>query len=153
MGSRRQESPGLAALKTRTHFEVLGIERGATEQQVKEAYFRLARRFHPDSHHDATLADLVDQLEAVFIRLGEAYEVLKTPRLRADYEERLGRQRPRPGSVRRSVASLDPEPRRGGRSRKAEKRSAGRLDRGEMLHPPAHEGLDKIQGKCRSAAG
>jgi tetratricopeptide (TPR) repeat protein len=75
---------------------VLGLSRSANEQQVKEAYFRLARRFHPDAHHDATLSDLVDQLEAVFIRLGEAYETLKNPRLRADYEERLGRLRPRP---------------------------------------------------------
>jgi hypothetical protein len=97
MDGRRQEiADAFAGLKTRNHFEVLGIERGTTEQQVKEAYFRLARRFHPDAHHDSALADLVDQLEAVFIRLGEAYEILKTPRLRADYEERLGRQRPRP---------------------------------------------------------
>ena len=58
---------------------MLGIERSATEQQVKEAYFRLAKRFHPDAHHDATLSDLRDQLEAVFIRLGEAYETFEEP--------------------------------------------------------------------------
>jgi tetratricopeptide (TPR) repeat protein len=66
------------------------------EVEVKEAYFRLAKRFHPDVHHSASLGDLRDQLEAVFIRLGEAYDVLRDPRKRADYEERLGRQRPRP---------------------------------------------------------
>ena len=97
--SRRQEiRDAYESLKTSNYFEVLGIVRTANEQQVKEAYFRLARRFHPDSHHDATLADLVDMLEAVFIRLGEAYETLKNARSRADYEERLGRQRP-PGAV------------------------------------------------------
>jgi Domain of unknown function (DUF4388)/DnaJ domain len=96
MDNRRQEiADAYSGLKTRTFFEMLGIERSATEQQVKEAYFRLAKRFHPDAHHDSTLSDLVDQLEAVFIRLGEAYETLKSPRSRADYEERLGRQRPR----------------------------------------------------------
>jgi curved DNA-binding protein CbpA len=94
--SRRQEiRDAHEGLKSLNYFEVLGIARSANEQQVKEAYFRLARRFHPDSHHDATLSDLVDMLEAVFIRLGEAYETLKNPRARADYEERLGRQRPR----------------------------------------------------------
>ena len=108
MDSRRQEiADAFSGLKTRTYFEMLGIERSATEQQVKEAYFRLAKRFHPDAHHDSTLSDLVDQLEAVFIRLGEAYETLKNPRSRADYEERLGRQRPRGEGP--AAASAGPE--------------------------------------------
>ncbi len=66
---------------------------------MKEAYFRLAKRFHPDVHHGASLGDLRDELEAVFIRLGEAYDVLRDPRKRGDYEERLGRQRPKPAGV------------------------------------------------------
>jgi tetratricopeptide (TPR) repeat protein len=100
-------------LKTRNHFEVLGIPRSSTEQHVKEAYFRLARRFHPDVHHDTTLSDLRDKLEAVFIRLGEAYEVLRNPRTRAAHEEALGRARPRTESPRpespRSAAAAPPE--------------------------------------------
>jgi hypothetical protein len=99
MDGRRQEVvDAFEGLKTRNHYEVLGLVRTASEQQVKEAYFRLAKRFHPDSHHDATLSDLEDKLEAVFIRLGEAYECLKNPRSRADYEERLGRAKERPAS-------------------------------------------------------
>jgi tetratricopeptide (TPR) repeat protein len=78
-----------AALKRRTHFEVLGLERTATEAQVKEAYFRLARRFHPDVHHDPALADLRDKIEAIFVRLGEAHEVLRNPRIRARYESQI----------------------------------------------------------------
>ncbi len=77
-------------LKTRTHFEILGIEREATDAQVKEAYFRLARRFHPDVHYDQALSDLRARLEAVFVRLGEAYEVLRNPDTRASYERKLG---------------------------------------------------------------
>ena len=77
-------------LKKRNHYEVLGLARGATEAQVKEAYFRLARSFHPDVHHGASLGDLRDKLEAVFIRLGEAYEVLRSATSRATYEARLG---------------------------------------------------------------
>jgi HEPN domain-containing protein len=76
-------------LKSRTHFEVLGISRDATEAQVKEAYFRMAKRFHPDVHHDPALSDLRSKLEQVFIRLGEAYEVLRNPRIRASYERGL----------------------------------------------------------------
>ncbi len=56
----------------------------SNEAEVKEAYFRLAKRFHPDVHHDASLGDLRDKLEAVFIRLGEAYDVLRDPKRRGE---------------------------------------------------------------------
>jgi tetratricopeptide (TPR) repeat protein len=82
--------------RTRNHFEVLGLARSVGEAEVKEAYFRLAKRFHPDVHHGASLGDLRDKLEEIFIRLGQANEVLRDPRKRSDYEERLGRWRPSP---------------------------------------------------------
>jgi tetratricopeptide (TPR) repeat protein len=79
-------------LALRTHFQVLGVRRDATEAQVREAYFRMAKRFHPDVHHDAALSDLRDKLEEIFTRLGEAYEVLCSPRIRASYERELARR-------------------------------------------------------------
>ena len=79
-------------LAARTHFEVLGVPGGAKEAQVREAYFRLAKRLHPDVHHDPALSDLREQLEEIFGRLGEAYEVLCSPRLRARYEKLLAEQ-------------------------------------------------------------
>jgi curved DNA-binding protein CbpA len=92
---RREIEDAHAGLKTRNHFEVLGIPRASSEAQVKEAYFRQAKRFHPDTHHDPHLADLRDKLEAVFIRLGEAYEVLRNPRSRSSYESDLVARMPR----------------------------------------------------------
>ncbi len=94
-GRRREIEDAHEGLRTWNHFEVLGIPRTANEIQVKEAYFRLAKRFHPDVHHDPALSDLRDKLEAVFIKLGEAYEVLKNPRTRASYEELLASRMPR----------------------------------------------------------
>ena len=91
---RREILEAWEGLKTRDHFEVLGLSRSVGETEVKEAYFRLAKRFHPDVHHRASLGDMREKLEAVFIRLGQAYEELRDPRKRAAYEERLGR-RPR----------------------------------------------------------
>jgi curved DNA-binding protein CbpA len=94
--ARRQEIiDAYDGLKTKNHFEMLGIPRASSEAQVKEAYFRLAKRFHPDAHHDAALADLKDKLEAVFIKLGEAYEVLRNPRTRSSYESDLASRLPR----------------------------------------------------------
>jgi curved DNA-binding protein CbpA len=86
-------------LATRNHFEVLGLERAVGEAEVKEAYFGLAKRFHPDVHHGASLGDLRDKLEAVFIRLGEAYDTLRDPKRRGEYEERLGRFKSRPSQI------------------------------------------------------
>jgi len=92
-------------LAFRTHFQVLGVPRDATEAQVREAYFRLAKRFHPDVHHDAALSELRDKLEEVFTRLGEAYEALCSPRIRASYERELARQEGTPAG---SSVTLDP---------------------------------------------
>jgi len=88
-----------------THFDALGIAHDATEAEVKEAYFRLAKRFHPDVHHDPALADLRDKIEAIFMGLGEAYEVLRNPRIRARYEGELG---PVAAVPRAAAPVLDP---------------------------------------------
>lgn len=76
----------------RNHFEVLELERSADAEAVKAAYFRLAKRFHPDAHRDHGLDDLEQKLKAVFVRLGEAKEVLGNPRKRGDYESTLPRR-------------------------------------------------------------
>jgi curved DNA-binding protein CbpA len=95
-------------LKHRTHFQVMGLERTSTEAQVKEAYFRLARRFHPDVHHDPALADLRDKIEAIFVRLGEAYEVLRNPRIRAKYESQIAPRRDAAAPSPAAPLAVDP---------------------------------------------
>jgi hypothetical protein len=109
--TRRQEIlEAYEGLKTRNHFEVLGIPRASNDVQVKEAYFRLARRFHPDTHHDAILADMHDKIEAIFIRLGEAYEILRDRNRRASYESDLASRTPRsPLSAPNQPPAADPE--------------------------------------------
>jgi tetratricopeptide (TPR) repeat protein len=90
MDERRTEiSERFEKLKGATHFDVLGIPRTANEAQVKAAYFSLAKRFHPDTRHDPALADLRDQMDAIFIRLGQAFEVLRNARTRLSYEATL----------------------------------------------------------------
>ena len=93
VAERRREIQEAADGIGRNHFEVLGLSRAVSEAEVKDAYFRLAKRFHPDVHHATALADLHSQLESVFRRVTEAYEVLRDARRRADYEAQLGRSR------------------------------------------------------------
>ncbi len=108
--ARRQEILEMAeGLKAKSHYEVLGIPRASNESQVKEAYFKLAKRFHPDIQRDAALKDLAGPIEAIFIRIGEAYETLRNPRTRAAYEERLGRQANPPAAGATLASSARPE--------------------------------------------
>ena len=78
-------------LASRDHYEVLEVPRDATQAAIMAAYYRQARRFHPDGHHDPALSDLRDQLEAVFQRVSEAYETLRRPALRQAYDQMLSR--------------------------------------------------------------
>jgi serine/threonine protein kinase/curved DNA-binding protein CbpA len=70
----------------RDHFEVLGLERTASEAEVGEAYRGFARILHPDACQGLDLEDLREKREAVFIRLSAAYEALRDPASRAEYE-------------------------------------------------------------------
>jgi hypothetical protein len=88
---RRREILGVfQSLPLKNHFEVLGVEPGCTDAEARRAYVALAKRYHPDVQRDPRLEDLHDVLEAIFIRIGEAFEVLKEEGSRARYEARLG---------------------------------------------------------------
>ena len=67
-------------MQFKDYYETLGLERGASQDDIKKAYRRLARRYHPD------VSDAPDA-EARFKEVGEAYEVLKDPEKRAAYDE------------------------------------------------------------------
>jgi len=85
----------VAANTRRDYYTVLGVPRTATEGQVKEAYFRLARPLHPDSNRDPGLDDLQGKRDAAFHRLSQAYETLRDPQKRGRYEADLDARAPR----------------------------------------------------------
>ena len=68
------------ATTKRDYYEVLGVERAATEEAVKRAYRKLAVKFHPDKNPGDPHA------EEKFKELGEAYDVLMDPDKRAAYD-------------------------------------------------------------------
>ena len=65
----------------RDYYEVLGLSRGASEDEIKKAYRQQAKKCHPDLHPDDKEA------EAKFKELNEAYEVLSDPDKKARYDQ------------------------------------------------------------------
>ena len=69
------------ATKTRDYYEVLSVKRDASDGDIKKAYRKLARKFHPDLNPGDKTA------EAQFKRLQEAYDVLSDPEDRKLYDQ------------------------------------------------------------------
>ena len=66
------------------YFKILGISRNATDQEIKSAFRKLARQFHPDLHpHD-------EKAESEFKEINEAYEILSDEAKKKSYEQYLG---------------------------------------------------------------
>ena len=67
-------------MKYKDYYAIIGLPRGATQDEIKRAYRKLARKYHPDvsKQPDAELR---------FKELGEAYAVLKDPEKRAAYDQ------------------------------------------------------------------
>ncbi|MFZ5645151.1 MAG: DnaJ C-terminal domain-containing protein [Bacillota bacterium] len=72
-------------VKFQDYYEILGVGRNATEKEIKTAYRKLARKWHPDLHPEKDK----EQAEEKFKRINEAYEVLSDSEKRAKYD-RLG---------------------------------------------------------------
>src|SRR4029077_11357975 len=68
----------------RDYYAILGVPRNASEEEIKKAFRKLARQFHPDVAKDKKAA------EEKFKEINEAYEVLGDPANRQKYD-RLGR--------------------------------------------------------------
>jgi curved DNA-binding protein len=67
-------------LDFKDYYQVMGVARDATQEEIKRAYRKLARKYHPD------VSDQADAEER-FKQLGEANEVLKDPEKRAAYDQ------------------------------------------------------------------
>lgn len=71
------------ATAQRDYYEILGVSRKASQDDLKKAYRRLARQYHPDLHSGAKKT----QMEQKFKELNQAYEVLSNSDIRKKYDQ------------------------------------------------------------------
>ncbi len=67
-------------MEFKDYYEIMGVKRDATQDEIKRAYRKLARKYHPDVSKEA-------DAEVRFKEVGEAYEVLKDPEKRTAYDQ------------------------------------------------------------------
>ena len=67
-------------MQFKDYYEVMGVARGASQDEIKRAYRKLARKFHPDVSKEKNAEDRFKELQ-------EAYEVLQDPEKRAAYDQ------------------------------------------------------------------
>ena len=67
------------AEQKRDYYEVLGVDKGASQDNIKKAYRKLAMKYHPDVNKDPGAEDK-------FKEINEAYEVLSDEQKRANYD-------------------------------------------------------------------
>ncbi|WP_431065788.1 molecular chaperone DnaJ [Methylotuvimicrobium sp.] len=64
------------------YYKLLGVDRNASDAEIKKSYRRMAMKFHPDRNKDNP-----DEAEAKFKQIKEAYEVLSDPKKRSAYDQ------------------------------------------------------------------
>ena len=74
--------------KAQTHYDVLGVNVNEPAQNMKNAYYQLARRYHPDRFRKAE-SSLLARIESAFARITQAYDTLRDDSLRATYNAKI----------------------------------------------------------------
>lgn len=69
-------------MSKRDYYDVLGVAKTASEDEIKKAFRKLARKYHPDVNRDNP-----EEAEAKFKEINEAYEILSSPERRSQYDQ------------------------------------------------------------------
>jgi curved DNA-binding protein CbpA len=137
--------------KATNHYEVIDLPPRAPTSEIKEAYYALARRYHPDRFHLKSGTRLHAEISSAFARITQAYETLTNPNTRAAYDQSMERTRqfsqstakaatPDPGASSADDLQLDVDPseKELGRAEYSFREGLGALQQGRVRDAMTH---------------
>lgn len=78
--------------KATTFYQFFAVAPSAKVSEIKQSYFGLAKRFHPDLFHKETDAKLLQRIQTAFTKLAQAYDTLKTESAREVYDFKMRKE-------------------------------------------------------------
>lgn len=81
-------------MEHQNYYEILRVTPTAGREEIKKAYFRLAKEYHPDRHFEVEMGQVKKELETLFVGITQAYDTLLVEKKRKAYDSELasGRQ-------------------------------------------------------------
>jgi curved DNA-binding protein CbpA len=87
-------------------YRILDVEKNATREEIKKAYYNVAKVFHPDRHFALPSEALKTKLHAIFSRITEAYRTLCDQKLRNDYDQSIDIKQATTGKSNAEIADV-----------------------------------------------
>jgi len=84
-------------------YDILDIDKKATDDEIKKAYYRVAKVFHPDRHFSLPSDALKNKLHTIFSQITEAYRILSDSKMRNAYDQSLSIK---PAKIEKSTVEI-----------------------------------------------
>ena len=90
------------------YYDILGVDRDASPEDINSAYYIVSKMFHPDRHFSQSTQDLKEKLTKIFFYIDRAYETLSDPKKRSEYDNVLSEEGA--SAAQDSVDAVDEQP-------------------------------------------
>lgn len=138
--------------RTLNYYDILGIDPGASAVEIKKAYYRAAREYHPDRHFSLP-EDIKRKLLDIFNCITRAYLTLKDYGKRMEYDQSLKIKSSDAESTRGAPVSAMEESQQGDRFGQTSDAGSGENEKSEIARSNFDEGKSKFKkGKFQEAA-
>jgi DnaJ-class molecular chaperone len=101
------------ALPRLNYYQLLDLQQGASPDEIKAAFYRLSRDYHPDRYFRFPNENFRNAVSTIYRRISEGYTVLKSPMWRDAYDAQLSKD---PNAVRFSIQDDEKRRQQGGSS-------------------------------------